>query len=87
MTIENTQKVTDRELSREVKRINEETKGINPYIRFTYEVRPLIKAEISIAGIGAMDLDRLDKFTEDLERVKNIVKTFKYDGFELVYNV
>ena len=84
MTMENTQKVTYRELSREVKRINEETRDINDYIRFTYDVRPLIKAEISIAGMGAMDLDKLDKFTDDLEKVKNIVKTFKYDGYELV---
>lgn len=84
MTMENTQKVTYRELSREVKRIKEETKDINDYIKFTYEVRPLIKSEISIAGIGAMDLDSLDKFTEDLEKVKSIVKTFKYDGYELV---
>ncbi|MCW6701411.1 hypothetical protein NH288_04845 [Anaerococcus sp. NML200537] len=84
MTMGNTQKVTDRELRREVKRIKDETRNINAYIRFTYEVRPLIKSEISIAGIGAMDLDSLDKFTEDLEKVKNIVKTFKYDGYELV---
>lgn len=84
MTMTNTQKVTYRELSREVKRIKDETRNINAYIRFTYEVRPLIKSEISIAGIGAMDLDRLDLFTEDLEKVKSIVKTFKYDGYELV---
>ena len=84
MTMENTQKVTDRELRREVKRILDETRNINDYIRFTYEVRSLIKSEISIAVIGAMDLDRLDKFTEDLEKVKNIVKTFKYEGCELV---
>lgn len=84
MTMENTQKVTGRELSREVKRIKDETRNINDYIRFTYEVRPLIKSEISIAGTGAMDLNGLDKFTEDLEKVKNIVKTFKYEGYELV---
>lgn len=86
MTKENTLKVMEKDFMREVKRVRKEVDGINRYINFTYDIRPLIKVEVSIAGTGSMDLERLDKFTEDLKKITDIVKTFKYEGYELEYN-
>lgn len=86
MTMENTLKVMEKDFMREVKRVRKEIEGISRYISFTYDTRPLIKAEINIGGTGAMDLEKLDKFNQDLNQVTEIVKTFKYEGYELEYN-
>lgn len=87
MTTENVQKVMEKDFMREVKRIRKEVNGISDYINFTYDIRPLIKVEVSICGTGAMDLEKLDKFNQDLKKVTEIVNTFKYEGYELVYNM
>ena len=85
--MENTLKVMEKDFMREVKRVRKEVDGINDYINFTYDIRPLIKVEVSIAGTGSMDLERLDKFNKDLKKITDIVKTFKFEGYELVYNI
>lgn len=87
MTKEKAQKVMERDFIREVKRVRKEVDGISDYINFTYDIRPLIKVEVSIAGTGSMDLEKLDKFNKDLKKITDIVKTFKYEGYELVYNM
>ena len=87
MTTENVQKVMEKDFMREVKRIRKEVNGISDYINFTYDIRPLIKVEVSICGTGAMDLEKLDKFNQNLKKVTEIVNTFKYEGYELVYNM
>lgn len=87
MTTENVQKVMEKDFMREVKRIRKEVDGINDYINFTYDIRPLIKVEVSICATGAMDLEKLEKFNQDLKKITEIVKTFKYKGYELVYNM
>lgn len=87
MTMENAPKVMEKDFMREVKRIRKEVDGISDYINFTYDIRPLIKVEVSICGTGAMDLEKLDKFNQDLKKITEIVKTFKYEGYELVYNI
>lgn len=79
-------KVLEKEFMKEVKRVRKEIDGISDYINFTYDIRPLIKVEVSIAGTGSMDLEKLDKFNQDLKKITEIVKTFKYEGYELVYN-
>lgn len=71
---------------KKVRRIRKEVSVISDYINFTYDIRPLIKVEINIGGTGAMDLEKVDKFTKDLKEITEIVKTFKYEGYELVYN-
>lgn len=87
MTKEKAQKVMERDFIREVKRVRKEVEGISDYINFTYDIRPLIKVEVSIAGTGSMDLEKLDKFNKDLKKITDIVKTFKFEGYELVYNM
>lgn len=87
MTMENAPKVMEKDFMREAKRIRKEISGISDYINFTYDIRPLIKVEVSIGGTGAMDLEKLDKFNQDLKKITEIVKTFKYEGYELVYNI
>ena len=87
MTKEKAQKVMERDFIREVKRVRKEVDGISDYINFTYDIRPLIKVEVSIAGTGSMDLEKLDKFNKDLKKITDIVKTFKFEGYELVYNM
>ena len=87
MTKEKAQKVMERDFIREVKRIRKEVNGISDYINFTYDIRPLIKVEVSICSTGAMDLEKLEKFNQDLKNITEIVKTFKYEGYELVYNM
>ena len=87
MTIENAPKVLEKDFLKEVRRIRKEVSGISDYISFTYDIRPLIKVEINIGGTGAMDLDMVDKFTEDLKKITQRVKTFKYEGYELIYNI
>lgn len=87
MTMENAQKVMEKDFMREVKRVRKEIDGINDYINFTYDIRPLIKVEVSICATGAMDLEKLEKFNQDLKKITEIVKTFKYEGYELVYNM
>lgn len=86
MTKEKANKVMENDFIWEVKRVRKEIEGINRYISFTYDIRPLIKVEINIGGTGSMDLERLDKFAEDLKKITDIVKTFKYEGYELEYN-
>lgn len=85
MTKEKAHKVMEKDFMREVKRVRKEIEGINRYISFTYDIRPLIKVEVNIAGTGCMDLERLDKFNQDLKKITDIVKTFKYEGYELEY--
>lgn len=87
MTMENAPKVLEKDFMKEVRRIRKEVDGISDYINFTYDIRPLIKAEINIGGAGAMDLEKVDKFTEDLKKITEVVKTFKYEGYELVYEI
>ena len=79
-------KVNEKEFRQEIRRIREET-SINPFIKFTYDTRPVIDAQISIAGIGALSLEDAKKFSEDLEKVIKIVDTFKYQGYELDYTL
>lgn len=85
MATENTPKVIEKDFLKEVRRIRKEVDGISDYINFTYDIRPLIKVELSIAGTGSMNLEKVDKFTEDLKKITEVVKTFKYEGYELVY--
>lgn len=87
MATENTPKVIEKDFLKEVRRIRKEVDGISDYINFTYDIRPLIKVELSIAGTGSMNLEKVDKFTEDLKRITEVVKTFKYEGYELVYEM
>lgn len=87
MTTEKAPKVMEKDFMREVKRVRKEVSGISDYINFTYDIRPLIKAEVSIGGTGAMDLEKLDKFNQDLKKITDIVKTFKYEGYELTYSI
>lgn len=79
-------KVLEKDFMKEVKRVKKEVDGISGYINFTYDIRPLIKVEINIGGTGSMDLEKLDKFNQELKKITEIVKTFKYEGYELVYN-
>lgn len=79
-------KVSEKEFRQEIRRIKEET-NINPFIKFTYDTRPVIDAQVSIAGIGALSLEDAKKFSEDLEKVIKIVDTFKYQGYELDYAI
>ena len=74
------------DLRQEIKRVREET-DINPYITFTYDERPVINAQVSVAGIGARDLADMEDFARDLQKVIDIVKTFKYQGYELDYDL
>lgn len=85
--MENAPKVLEKDFMREVKRVRKEISGISDYINFTYDIRPLIKVEVGIAGTGSMDLEMLEKFNQNLKKITEIVKTFKYDGYELVYNI
>lgn len=87
MTMENSPKVMEKDFLKEIRRIRKEVEGISRYISFTYDIRPLIKMEINIAGTGSMNLKKVDKFTEDLKKITEIVKTFKYEGYELVYEM
>ena len=87
MTMENAPRVMEKDFMREVKRVRKEIDGINDYINFTYDIRPLIKVEVSICATGAMDLEKLEKFNQDLKKITEIVKTFKYEGYELEYNI
>lgn len=87
MTIGNTPRVLEKDFMKEVGRIRKEVDGISDYINFTYDIRPLIKAEINIGGTGTMDLEKADKFTENLKKITEVVKTFKYEGYELVYEM
>lgn len=87
MATENTPKVIEKDFLKEVRRIRKEVDGISRYISFTYDTRPLIKVEINLGGTGSMDLEKVDKFTEDLKRITEVVKTFKYEGYELVYEM
>lgn len=87
MTMENAPKVMEKDFLKEIRRIRKEVDGVNDYINFTYDIRPLIKAEINIAGTGSMDLEKVDKFAEDLKKITEIVKTFKYEGYELIYEM
>lgn len=82
----NVKKVSLKDLRQEIKRVGEET-DINPYIKFTYDERPIINAQVSVAGIGARDLTDMEDFARDLQTVIDIVKTFKYQGYELDYNL
>lgn len=79
-------KVSLSDLRQEVKRVREET-DINPYISFTYDERPVINAQVSVAGIGARDLTDMEDFASDLQKVIDIVKTFKYQDYELDYDL
>ncbi|MBZ2386701.1 hypothetical protein K8P03_05230 [Anaerococcus murdochii] len=79
-------KVSLKDLRQEIKRIGEET-DINPFIKFTYDERPIINAQVSVAGIGARDLADMEDFARDLQTVIDIVKTFKYQGYELDYTL
>ena len=79
-------KVSEKEFRQEIRKIKEET-SINPFIRFTYDTSPVIDAQISIAGIGALSLEDAKKFSEDLEKVIKIVDNFKYQGYELDYAI
>ncbi|WP_308653130.1 hypothetical protein [uncultured Anaerococcus sp.] len=87
MTMENAPKVMEKDFLMEVRRIRKEVDGISKYISLTYDIRPLIKMELNIAGTGSMDLEKVDKFAEDLKKITEIVKTFKYEGYELVYEM
>ena len=87
MTMENAPKVLEKDFLKEVRRIRKEVDGVNDYINFTYDIRPLIKMELNIGGTGSMNLEKVDKFTEDLKKITEIVKTFKYEGYELVYEM
>ena len=88
MTMENNApKVMEKDFLKEIRRIRKEVDGVNNYINFTYDIRPLIKMELNIAGTGSMDLEKVDKFTEDLKKITKVVKTFKYEGYELVYEM
>lgn len=82
----NDKRVGVRDLDKETRRLREET-NINPYISFTHIERPLIKAQISVAGTGSRDLPDVEDFVKDLQKVIDIVKTFKYEGYELDYNL
>lgn len=75
-----------KDLDKETRRLREETR-INPYISFTHIERPLIKAQINLSGTGARDLADMEDFARDLQKVIDIVKTFKYQGYELDYNL
>ena len=79
-------KVSEKEFRQEIRRIKEET-DINPFIRFTYDTMPVIDAQVSIAGVGALSLDDAKKFSKDLDKVIKIVDTFKYQGYELDYSL
>lgn len=87
MTMENAPKVIEKDFLKEVRRIRDKVEGISQYISFTYDIRPLIKMELNIGGTGSMNLEKVDKFTEDLKKITEIVKTFKYEGYELVYEM
>lgn len=75
-----------KDLDKETRRLREETR-INPYISFTHIERPLIKAQINLSGTGARDLADMEDFAKDLQKAIDIVKTFKYEGYELDYNL
>lgn len=79
-------KVGVKDLDREIKRLKEEV-TINPYLRFTYEQCPVLKAEVSIAGVGSLGVDEARKFAADLNKAIKIVDTFKYQGYELDYGL
>lgn len=85
--MENAPKVIEKDFLKEIRRIRKEVEGISRYISFTYDIRPLIKMELNIGGTGSMNLEKVDKFTEDLKKITEIVKTFKYEGYELVYEM
>lgn len=82
----NIKKVGLKDLRQEISRIRKET-NINPYITFTYDERPTINAQVSIGGTGARDLADMEDFMKDLQKVIDIVKTFKYQGYELDYTL
>lgn len=79
-------KVGVKDLGIEVKRLIEEV-AINPYLRFTYEQDPVLKAEVSVAGAGSLGVDEARKFAADLDKAIKIVDTFKYQGYELDYSL
>lgn len=79
-------KVSEKEFRQEIRRIKDEA-SINPFIKFTYDTRPVIDAQVSIAGVGALYVEDAKKFSEDLEKVIKIVDAFKYQGYELDYGL
>lgn len=79
-------KVGVKDLDREVRRLMKEV-SINPYLRFTYEQHPTLKAEVSVAGTGSLGVDEARKFAADLDKAIKIVDTFKYEGYELDYSL
>ena len=79
-------KVGVKDLDREVRRLIKEV-AISPYLRFTYEQEPVLKAEVSVAGAGSLGVDEARKFATDLDKASKIIETFKYEGYELDYTL
>ena len=79
-------KVGVKDLDREVKRLIKEV-SINPYLRFTFDSYPTLKAQVSVAGAGSLGVDEARKFAADLDKAIKIADTFKYQGYELDYSL
>lgn len=75
-------KVNNMKIREEIEKIKNVGETENVKIYEIYRTQDIVNLGVNWSGLGTVTLDEAQEFINELQKVVNIARTFKYEGFE-----